>query len=349
MRLIPVFLSVFALALILSPFTVQPARAQAGIYTVSGLHVEATAASPAEALNAAIAQGRPRAWQILYRRLTRQADWAREPQLDAPTLLRLSRGFTIANERRSTTRYVADVTYNFNPDAVARILQAANISFSQTVARRILLVPMAPGFVTGPWAQALAVPEFRGSLVPFEVAGQADAASLNGLDFDKASWGDVSAAAARIGASEAALVQSVYANGKVTVNIRRLGLGQPTVKSSVDVPLQQTLGTTYPSAANAAVAAIEDLWKSRTAVNFNARATIIADVVIGSLAQWGATQSALEGLDNVTATQLVAMDMGLARVSITYSGSAEQLRDGLAAKGIALANRAGRWTITASR
>ena len=72
MRLLPVFLSVFALALILSPFTVHPARAQSSIYNVSGLHVEATASSPAEALNAAIAQGRPRAWQILYRRLTRQ-------------------------------------------------------------------------------------------------------------------------------------------------------------------------------------------------------------------------------------------------------------------------------------
>ena len=34
----------------------------------------------------------------------------------------------------------------FNPDAVARTLRDANIAFTQTVARRILLVPMSPEF-----------------------------------------------------------------------------------------------------------------------------------------------------------------------------------------------------------
>ena len=81
--------------------------------------MDATAASSGEASNAAIAQGRAKALQILFRRLTRQADWARQPPLDAAALLRLSRGTNITNERRSTTRYVADVTYMFNPDGGA--------------------------------------------------------------------------------------------------------------------------------------------------------------------------------------------------------------------------------------
>ena len=59
------------------------AAAAQDLYTVSGVHVDASAASSAEALNVAIAQGRPKAWQILYRRLTRQQDWARQPALDA--------------------------------------------------------------------------------------------------------------------------------------------------------------------------------------------------------------------------------------------------------------------------
>ena len=99
-----------------------PARAQDALYTVNGVHVDATAASSGEALNHAIAQGRAKAFQILYRRLTRQDDWQRQPPLDAAGLLRLSRGTNITNERRSTTRYVADVTYMFNPDAVQRTL-----------------------------------------------------------------------------------------------------------------------------------------------------------------------------------------------------------------------------------
>ena len=48
-------------------------------------------------------------------------------------------------------------------------------------------------------------------------------------------------------------MQVVYANGKVTVNIRRLGPGETPSKTSVDVPLLQTISTTYPAAAQAAI------------------------------------------------------------------------------------------------
>ena len=231
------FLPLLALA---AALFVRPAFAADGPYTVSDIHVDATAASPAEALNAAMAQGRPRAWQILYRRLTRQQDWARQPELDSAALTRLLRDSSIANERRSTTRYVADVTYTFNPEAVNRLLQGAGIAFTQGVAKRILVVPMSPGFQPGPWAQALNAPGLKGSVVPFAVADAADAATLGSLNFDTAAWNDVAAAARRVGASEAALVQAVNASGKLTVNIRRIGLGEAPVKSSLDVPLLQT-------------------------------------------------------------------------------------------------------------
>ena len=121
-------LVLFAAALLLA----VPAAAQDSLYTVSGIHVDASGTSSTEALNAAIAQGRGKAFQILYRRLTRQADWTRQPALDSAALLRISRGYTIANERRSTTRYVADVTYMFNPDAVVRTLRAGWKSICRT-------------------------------------------------------------------------------------------------------------------------------------------------------------------------------------------------------------------------
>lgn len=322
-----------------------PARAD-DLYTVSGVHVDASAASSSEAANLAIAQGRPKAWQILYRRLTREEDWARQPALDPATLMRLSRGYVPANERRSTTRYVADVTYEFNPDAVARVLRDANIAFTQQAVRRILLVPMSPGYNNGPWAQAFAAPSLRDTVVPFTLPAASDASDLGGLDFDSASWDDVASVAGRANASEAALVQVASAGGKVTVNIRRLGQGELPSKTSVEVPLLQTVSATYPEAAQAAMAAIDDLWKSRAAVNMNSRGTLIADVHVDSLEQWGAIQTALAGLENVTSVQMVAMDVGYARLSIAYQGSQEQLRDAMSGQGLTLSGRAGQWIIT---
>ncbi|MGH6829144.1 MAG: hypothetical protein ACREFW_09575 [Rhizomicrobium sp.] len=322
-----------------------PACAQ-DLYTVSGVHVDASAASSEEALNLAIAQGRPKAWQILYRRLTREEDWAREPDLDPATLLRLSRGYEPLDERRSTTRYVADVTYDFNPAAVARVLRDANIPFTQAPARRLLLVPMAPNYNNGPWAQAFTAPSLHDPLVPFSLPAPADASLLGQLDFDAAGWNDVAVAAAHVDATDAALLQFVYAKGKVTVNIRRLSQSQDPVETSVDVPLMQTPAATYPAAAQAAVDAIGDLWKTRTAVNVNVRGTLIANVRVDSLDQWGAIRTALAGVQNITGVEVMAMDLGYARLRIAYQGSEAQLRDSMNGQGLALSGRSGAWTLS---
>jgi hypothetical protein len=322
-----------------------PVRAQDALYTVNGVHVDATAASSGVALNAAIAEGRAKAFQILYRRLTRQSDWPRQPPLDGPGLLRLSRGTNITNERRSTTRYTADVTYMFNPTAVQRTLRAAQISFSQVQARPILVIPMSPGVGHGPWAAALTSPAFHDSQVPFNVLAPEDDAALSALNFDTAGWNDVAAVAGKNHVGEVALVQAVYAGGKMTVNIRRLGPGEQPAKASTEVPVLQTVGTTYPVAAQAAIRTIEDMWKTRSAIDFSQRGKLTADVRIASLAQWGEIQASLAAVSNVTSMNVTAMDMGFARVNLTYQGGLDQLREAFAGAGLSLSNRSGQWTL----
>jgi hypothetical protein len=343
-------LAVFALALLFAPAVVRPALAQENsLFTVSGVHVDASGASSTEALNSAIAQGRAKAFQILYRRMTRQADWPRQPALDGAALLRLSRGYSIANERRSTTRYVADVTFLFNPEAVARLLRASQIAFSQTQARRILVIPMSPGVGHGPWASALASPALRDSLVPFTVLAPEDDAGLAGLNFDAAGWSDVAAVAAKNHVTEVGLVQAVYAGGKMTVNIRRLGASEQQAKAQVEVPMTGTVGTSYPVAAQAAVRAMEDLWKARTAIDFSQRGKLTVEVRIADLGQWGEIQTQLAGISNVTGATVTAMTTGYARMNLTYQGSLEQLREALGGAGLSLSNRSGQWMLASNR
>ncbi len=228
---------------------------------------------------------------------------------------------------------------------MARTLQGAGIAFTQTAPKRILIVPLAPTFSSGPWAQALSAPGLRDSVVPFAVAGAADAPGLKDINFDTASWNDVAAAAARIKASEAALVQVLYVNGKVMVNVRRIGLGEASVKASVDVPLLQTVSTTYPSAAQAAIRTIEGHVESRAAVDASQRGRLTVQVRANSLEQWGAIQTALSGVDNVTSVQVTAMDIGYAQLALGYQGNSEQLRDALSTAGLSLSNRGGEWTL----
>jgi hypothetical protein len=155
----------------------------------------------------------------------------------------------------------------------------------------------------------------------------------------------VSAVAIKNHVSEVALVQAVYAGGKMTVNVRRLGASEQPVKNSVDVPVMQTVGTTYPVAAQAAVRTIEDMWKTRSSIDFTQRGRLIADVRIASLAQWGEIQTSLASVGNVTSMNVTAMDIGYARVNLTYQGGLDQLREAFAGAGLALVNHGGQWTL----
>jgi Uncharacterized protein conserved in bacteria (DUF2066) len=335
-------------ALAASCLLLQPACAE-NTFEIPNVHVDASGSSTTEARMTAIASGRPVAWSMLFRRLTRQQDWGRQPTLDATQLEKMIIGYSPINERRSTTRYVADVTYTFNPEAVARVLQAAGIPYTAATAKRVLVIPLAPGFARNSmWTMAFASPRFALSAVPFAVPiGDAqDMAALAGLNLDTATWDEVAPVAARIHATEAVLVLATPAGNKLTVTLKRVGAGELPVKTSFDVPLLQGAASTYPGAADAAVRAIDDMWKNQKAVDYSQKAKLTADVRIDSLAQFASLESALSAVPNVASVGVAAMDIGQARLAISYIGTTDQLRVALAQAGITLSGRAGAWQIS---
>jgi hypothetical protein len=318
------------------------------MFTVGPVHVDASASSASVAQSIAMAQGRPRAWQTLFRRLARQQDWSKQPQLDDTALQRLIRNFLVNNVRRSTTRFVADVTFDFNPDAVAKILHEANVAFAQTAAKRVLLIPMNPTFSRGSgWTQAFAQPRFANSVVPFSLPlGDAlDYEALGNLTIGQASWMDVEPIAQRARATEAVLVLAAPVNGKLQLTLKRVGAGEAPVTATVEVPFVQGFAATYPAAADATIAAIADMWKQKSALDFNTRGRLTADVHIASLAQWAAIQASLAGVPNVSSMNVVAMNTGLARIQIGYLGTPDQLRDALGQASLQLSSQGGEWVL----
>lgn len=335
---------IFSLALACA-FAVLPALAAKADdpFTVAGIHVDASAASASTAQLAAIAQGRPKAWATLYRRVVNQKDWGKQPQLDDTALQRIIRGFTVKNEKRSTTRYVGDITYVFSPEGVQRALSGVAVVLTASAPRRILLVPFAPNYSrSSMWTSSFAGTRYAASAVPFAVpAGE----TFEGVSFDTANWTDVEPAAMRIHASEAALVQ-VTPNGKtMTVTVRRLGSAELPSKASVEVPmLPGGAAGTYSSAADAAVKTIEEMWKSPA--NSGPAGRLTADVRIASLAQWTSLQAQMATVPNVASVSVQAMDIGEARVTIAYLGSTDQLKDALSTQGISLVKNGGEWSLS---
>ena len=112
---------------------VQPPIEAPDQFSVIGVKVDATALSPRAARDLAMTQGRPLAWSTLFRRFTGQPIWGTEPQLAERELLGLILSSDAGNIRRNTTRYLADVTFHFNPEAVRELLRRSNIVFTEAV------------------------------------------------------------------------------------------------------------------------------------------------------------------------------------------------------------------------
>ena len=317
------------------------AAAVDAMFTVSGVHVDARGYSASVAQSVALAQGRPKAWQSLYRRLSRQQDWDKQPRLDDTELQRLVRNFTVTNERRSTTEYSAEISYKFNPAAVAKVLKEAKVAFTSSTAHRIVLLPMNPGYIRGSaWTNAFIAPRFGEAVVPFTLPAGESADSLAHLNFDSATWADIADVGLRVHATEAVLVllQVDRSQHRLTLSLKRLGLGETSMQSNVDVPYVQTALATYPAAADASMTAIANMWKQRAAIDYGQQGRLTVDVRINSLTQWASIQAGLASVPNVTSVTVGAMDIGEARITLGYLGTPEQLHDALSQANLQLSN-----------
>jgi hypothetical protein len=326
------------------------ARAADDPFTVSGIKVDATAPSAVDAQTKAIESGRDRAWQTLYRRLTRQEDWGHQPTLDPVTLQRLIRSYQVNGARSSTTRFVATMTYEFNANAVRRVLQQADIAYSDATAKPVLIIPLGPGWsAQTPWTKAWTDPRFAQGAVPFALPPNdaIDAPALAAVRFDRTSWSDVEPVASRIHASEAYLALVIPQRAQMIVKIRRLGSGNsPTIPDVVvPVPPKTPPAQSFAKVAEASASAIADFLKSRSAIDFGKHGRVIAALHVESLTAWGDLLQKLGSVPTITDVNVVAMDIGEARVEISYAGSSDQLNQQLSREGLALANEGGQWWI----
>jgi len=126
----PILLAALGFASAANAASVPAVVATIDMFTIADIKVEATAQSPRAARDLAMLQGRPLAWSKLFRRVTLQDAWSSEPKLTDGQLQGLILSVDLGNERRNTTRYLADVMYHFNPVAVRALLRKSNIAFA---------------------------------------------------------------------------------------------------------------------------------------------------------------------------------------------------------------------------
>jgi hypothetical protein len=328
--------------------TVCAARAADDIFTVGNIKVDASAPSAIEAQTRAIDSGRDRAWQTLYRRLTRQEDWGHQPAIDPTTLKRLVRSYQVHDARSSTTRFVANVTYVFSVGAVRRILQQSDIAYSDVAAKPVLVIPLGPRWsAQTPWTRAWSDPQFAHRAVPLILPAndEINAPVLSAIDFNGTKWQDIEPMASRAHAAAGYLVLVIPERTQMLVKIRALGSGNPPAIADfiVAIPLRTPAPKAFSAVASRAADAIVNSWKSRSAVDYNKHSVLTVSLHADSLSEWGQILQKLGTVSTVTDVQVAAMDIGESQLEITYVGSQDQLADQLSHSGLGLANEDGHW------
>lgn len=316
------------------------------IFAVSGVKVEATGASATQARDAAIAQGRPVAWTRLYRRLTRERDWPRQPRLDDDTLLRMIRAFEIANEKRSSTRYLAEITYAFRAAEVRRLLQQAGISYTESSARPVLVVPIIAGAAqpfdpAGAWTQAWATGDMDQGLLRLQLpsADAADMAVLSRADLAEAQWSAFAPLTVRYGASEVLIAKATPGAGAVRVELVRVG---PSGSQTMPLAAPQA---NYAAAAQAAAESLREAWKGRSAVNYGQRSKLTALVAFSSGQEWNAIRGRLAQVPSIVNVDVAGLTVKNAAIELSYVGQLSQLQDALAQQNLLLAAGEGHYSL----
>jgi Uncharacterized protein conserved in bacteria (DUF2066) len=359
---LPLRRAVAALSLLLLLAAAPPARAaEDDPYSVT-ISVDATSDTIGKARDMARNDGQRKALAALVERLSGAKAAAKLPKLDDKALTDLVASFEVANERMSTVRYVADVTYHFRPAEVQAVMQKAGIGLAgdgnAAPGKSLVVLPVYQSGATAvlwddpnPWRDAWA------QQPPGATAGSGaarlrvplgDAGDVAAIDAAKARAGNA-AALAKIaqqnGAEEVIVALAVPRAasggptgspaglpGGVDVTVRRYRAGQPIDDhfDSVTANPGERGEQLFRRAVGVIAGDIESGWKKAALPGYDQQGSLTAVLPITGLDDWVRVRERLAALPTIRKIGLVALSLQEATIEIEYLGSVDQLKAGLA-------------------
>lgn len=358
---VALFLTIVALALVARPALVR-AETRAEIFTVS-VPVDATAASAQAARDAARADGERKAYAALLDRLTLARDRSRLPPPTDTTLNQVIQGFEVANERRSTVRYLANYSYHFRPDAVEQLLRAHGVPFAETASKPVVVLPVLKNPTAratlwddpNPWRDAWAKAPPPQGLVPMTVPlGEVE--DVTAIDADTADAGDdahLQAISANYSHDDVlvtrATIKSAGSGESVDVSTTRFVPGSPGGEQSWIASYAANPGEKdqdlLARAVAGTVAQVEDAWKQANILDYNQSATLTVNVPVADISGWVAVRQRLAATAAVQRTDLISLNRQGARIALHYVGTADQLRIALAQNNLTLSGGDPNWVL----
>jgi hypothetical protein len=328
-------------------------------FAVTGVTVDATASTASVARDQALADGQRKAFRRLLERLTAPADYPKLPQLSDAEITPLVAGFQVQEERTSTIRYLATLTYSFRPNAIRALLRRAGVPFAETGSRPVLLVPVLkpPGGgvpllweTQNTWRQVWIDKPPPTGLVPVVVpTGEpADMAALPAPPTDAAGAGALAPLLQRYDTGEAMVAEAALDAGGVTITLRSPGSSDPVFTDRLAQAGVESQTDLLRRAALRVVQALEERWKRETVVqpqDDTGASGLTVHVPLQSFADWLELRRRLASTGFVQGVQLKSLSKREALVELNFAGDANQLKLVLAQRQLALDETPDGWSL----
>jgi hypothetical protein len=382
-----------AVALAASTLWAGEAALAADPFTVTNVIIDERADNATEAQRRALQAGQIRAARRLVERMTLPEDRAGSvgagqvqladpqtglqqpasaglPELTSEMAARLVAGYDIANERRSTTRYIAEMSVGFDRRAVRTFFESYNVPFVQAQARPILVVPVLDTGIgavwEGPWYDAWRRETHEHALTPFIGLGSRfedpSGPGFVGNYLETDLEADTEAVAHARSANEPVLreLASLYGVDRVAVltanasagSVRTGGIlfdfsGDETATTQVE---DLSVAGDYTALAGALVDRFETAWKRQTVVRGGDESSVQVTLLYDNILDWQALQTAVAGASLVSNARLDALSTRGAVMTLAYRGGLDQVASELRSRGARLDETEDMgWTVRRSR
>ena len=333
------------------------------VFTIANVSVDETAQTAAIARATAIQHGQREAINTLFERLVMRADDELLPLLPETEVTALVQGFEVANEKTSSRRYLANLTFKFKKQEVRSLLKREGIPFTETIAKPTLVLPV---FAFGgtrvlwddpnPWRQAWAVrARMDTGLLPF-VVPFGDLEDLTTIDADQAIEGDEAALqrmARRYQAEEVLVAHAAvsFQGGgdapTVQVVLRRFGpLGERVIVEQFDGQRGDQIPDLLQGVANVVTIDLEEEWKALTLLDFGTKFALDARVPLTGLQDWLTVRRVLKESAVVQKSRLTALTVDEAKINVEFVGASQGLVVALAQRDLDLVYNENLWTLS---
>jgi len=318
-------------------------------FVARGIAVDVTAENAAAAREQALAEARAHAFRQMLQSITASEDHGRLPDPGAEAIANMVVGFEVDDEKASAVRYIATLSYRFDPASVRALLQSAGVPFAESRSRPVVVVPVYRDGTTvlweeaNPWRDAWTALAVNSGLVPF-VVPVGDLTDISKLSVEQARAGDEDALAAlaqRYGTDLGVVATAESGGDGIAVSARRFGAGDGSTVLNAEFSGDGALA----SAAEAIARRMEEDWKRRNLVRTDLEGRLEAVVPVQTLAEWVMISERLAAAGAVRATRVLRLQRGQAQIALEYFGTSDQLQVVLAQQGLDLRPGVDAWVL----